>query len=138
MSALTASETKALRTFELLEPILKNTLTRFEQQELSNIDRSYFVLTLALLGFGYEFRGNSQAALEYYSRGLQFEPYNDALLVARGTLLYGTSPRAITDLEMAIRDWLPSGLALRLSCPSQSGERPLRGRAENSASKRSA
>ncbi|HLN26346.1 MAG TPA: hypothetical protein VK395_01225 [Gemmataceae bacterium] len=103
MSALSASETQALRTFELLEPILKSTLTKFEQQELSNIDRSYFVLTLALLGFGYQFRGNSQAALEYYSRGLQLEPYNDALLVDRGTLLYGTSTRAVTDLEMAIR-----------------------------------
>lgn len=100
--ARTVSEAEGHLMFELLEPILKNTLTRFEQQEPGNLDRSSYVETLALLGFGYEFVGNSQAALEFYSRGLQFEPDNDGLLVARGILLYGTSPRAITDLEIAI------------------------------------
>ena len=102
MSARTTSETEWHRVFELLEPILKSTLLRFDQQDLSKIDRSSYVMTLALLGFGYEFLGKWQAALEFYSRGLQLEPYNDALLVARGILLY-TSPRAILDLEMAIR-----------------------------------
>jgi tetratricopeptide (TPR) repeat protein len=102
-SARTISETEGHLVFERLEPILKNTLARFEQQEPSNFDRSSYVATLALLGFGYEFVGNLQAALELYSRGLQFEPDNDALLVARGVLQYGTTPRAITDLETATR-----------------------------------
>jgi tetratricopeptide (TPR) repeat protein len=101
MTARTTSETEGRQMFEHLEPILKNTLARFEKQD--QFDRSDYVETLALLGFGYEFVGQSQAALEFYSRGLQFEPDNDGLLVARGVLLYGTSPRAITDLEMAIK-----------------------------------
>ena len=93
--------------FERLEPILANALARFEQQDPGTIDQSSYVMTLALLGFGYEFLGKWQAALEFYSRGLQLDPYNDALLVARGVLLYGTSPRAIADLETALRTGSP-------------------------------
>jgi tetratricopeptide (TPR) repeat protein len=103
MSARTRSETEANRVFEYLEPILKNTLSRIEKDALSEIDRWPHVTIVALLGFGYEFLGKWQAALEFYSRGLQLEPYYDALLVARGILLYGTSPRSLTDLEMAIQ-----------------------------------
>jgi tetratricopeptide (TPR) repeat protein len=102
MAARTASETEAQRVFAFLEPILKNTVSRFEQQDPSKIDHSSYVMTLGLLGFDYEFLGKWQTALEFYSRGLQLDPYHEALLVARGILLYGTSPRAITDLEMAI------------------------------------
>jgi tetratricopeptide (TPR) repeat protein len=105
MAARTTSETEGRQMFEHLAPILENTLARFDEQDQP--DRSSYVEALALLGFGYEFVGQSQAALEYYSRGLQLDPYNDALLVARGILLYGTSPRAITDLEMAIRTGSP-------------------------------
>jgi tetratricopeptide (TPR) repeat protein len=101
--ARTLAETEGNLVFELLEPILKNTLTRFEQREPVDFDRSSYVETLALLGLGYEFIGQSQTALEFYSRGLRLEPDNDGLLVARGVLLYGSSPRAITDLEMATR-----------------------------------
>lgn len=107
MSARTTSETESHRVFHLLEPILKSTLARFDQQDLSKIARPSYVTTLALLGFGYEFLGKSQAALELYSQGLQLEPDNDALLVARGILLYGTSPRAFTDLERAVRTGSP-------------------------------
>jgi tetratricopeptide (TPR) repeat protein len=103
MSARTTSEAEGQRVIGLLEPILKDTLIRFEQQEPGKFDRSSYVEALALLGFGCEFLGNTQAALGFYSQGLQLDPYNDALLIARGVLLYGTSPRAITDLEMAIR-----------------------------------
>lgn len=102
MSARATSEVESHRVFESLEPILKDALAKFDQEGLSNVDRSSYVMAIALLGFGYEFRDMSQAALAFYSRGLQLEPYNDALLAARGILLYGTSPRALTDLEMAI------------------------------------
>jgi tetratricopeptide (TPR) repeat protein len=105
--AMAASETETQQAIQRLEPILKNTLARFEQQDPSTVNLSIYVATLSLLGAGYEFRGATQTALEYYSRGLQVEPYNDALLVARGILLYGTSPRAVTDLEMAIRTGSP-------------------------------
>jgi tetratricopeptide (TPR) repeat protein len=107
MSARTMSETEANQVFERLEPILKDTLSRIEQKDPNEVDRSTYVTLLALLGFGYEFLGKTQAALELYSRGLQVEPDNDALLVARGILLYGTSTRAVTDLEMAIRHGSP-------------------------------
>lgn len=107
MSARSASETEAHQAFERLGPILKHTLDRFDQQERGKSDRSAYVTALALLGFGYEFLGQSQAAVEFYSRGLQLEPDNDALLVARGILLYGTSPRAISDLETAIKQGSP-------------------------------
>ncbi len=90
MSARTTSETEAHQVFERLEPILRSILAMLEQQDRSNIDRSTFIMTLALLGSGYEFLGKWQAALEFYSRVLQLEPNNDALLVARGILLYGT------------------------------------------------
>jgi len=107
MSARTTSEAEAHRVFELLEPILKSTLAEFEQQDPSKIDYKSYVMALALLGFSYEFLGKWQAAGEFYSRGLQLDPYNDALLVARGILLYGTSPRALSDLDMAIRTGSP-------------------------------
>jgi tetratricopeptide (TPR) repeat protein len=103
MSALTTSETEERQVFERLEPILRSTVARFEKQDLSQFDRSSFVRTLALLGFGYEFLGRMQDALELYTRGLQLEPNNDGLLVARGILLYGTSIRAISDFERAIK-----------------------------------
>src|ERR1019366_7406551 len=48
-----------------------------------------------------------QAALKYYAEGLQADPDNDGLLVARGMLLYGTSLRAEADFELAIRRGSP-------------------------------
>jgi tetratricopeptide (TPR) repeat protein len=107
MSARTKSETEANHRFKRLEPILRNTLARIESTDPSEIDRSTYVTVLALLGFGNEFLGKTQFARDYYSRGLEVEPGNDALLVARGTILYGISARAITDLEMAIRHGSP-------------------------------
>jgi tetratricopeptide (TPR) repeat protein len=56
-----------------------------------------------LLGFCHEFLGENQAALGYYSKGLTVNPTNDALLVARGILLYSESPRAIEDFKLAIQ-----------------------------------
>jgi tetratricopeptide (TPR) repeat protein len=103
MSARTKSEIEANRVFKRLEPILGNALAQMKQDDLNEVDRSSYVTILALLGFGNEFLGKSQAAQSFYSQGLQVEPDNDALLVARGRLLYGTSARAITDLEMAIK-----------------------------------
>ena len=47
--------------------------------------------------------GENPAALNYYSRGIAADPANDVLLVARGILLYGESPRAVTDFESAIQ-----------------------------------
>ena len=102
-SLRTVSETEANKRFHRLVAILEKALVRFEQGDASAVDRSSYVTTIALLGFAHEFLGKSKLALENYSRGLQIDPTNDALLVARGILLYGTSERAITDFEMAIQ-----------------------------------
>jgi tetratricopeptide (TPR) repeat protein len=103
MSARLKSETEANHLFAQIEPILKNTLVRMRGADPSNIDRSTSVTLLSLLGFGYEFLGKAQAAWELYSEALQLDPRNDALYVARGMLLYGTSTRAIADFESAIQ-----------------------------------
>jgi len=102
-SAMANSVMESQQEVRRLEPILKETIVRFEQQDPSNINRSVHVSAISLLGAGYEICGETQTAMDYYSKGLQLEPYNDALLAARGILQYGTSPRALTDLEMAIR-----------------------------------
>jgi tetratricopeptide (TPR) repeat protein len=102
-AARSAPEAEAKR----LIPVLERTLTRIEQGDESGVDRSSYAMAAALLGFCHEFLGDNQAALDYYSRGLQFVPNNDGLLVARGILLYGTSPRAITDFELAIQNNSP-------------------------------
>jgi len=103
-SATAVSETEAHRVFARLKPILQSALARFDEQDPSRLDRSSYVMTLGLLGFGYEFLGDRQAALQAYSRALQLDPHNDAFLVARGVLLYGASPRAVADLETAVHN----------------------------------
>ena len=72
------------------------------------MDHSSYAMAASLLGFSYEFLGETQLAqANYYTRGLAAQPQNDGLLVARGILLYGSSPRAITDLELAVRQGSP-------------------------------
>ena len=90
------------RVFEKVEPIVKTAVSRLESQEPASLDRSSYVTALGLLGIGNQVLGKLDAALEFYSRGLLLDPYNDSLLVARGLLLYGRSPQAISDLEAAI------------------------------------
>ena len=102
-SIRTAPEPQSTALFRRLIPILRNTLARFEQGDASAVDRLSYEMTVGLLGFAHEYLGEAQVALEMYSRGLRFAPANHALLVARGILLYGTSPRAATDFEFAIR-----------------------------------
>jgi tetratricopeptide (TPR) repeat protein len=106
-TARSLPEADARQLFRRLIPVLQSTLRRIEAGDESGVDRSSYAMTVALLGFCYEFVGEMQAALDYYSRGLQAQPYNDGLLVARGILLYGSSPRAVTDFELAIRHGSP-------------------------------
>ncbi len=98
-----ASGAGANERFQRLARILENTINRFEQEDLSTLDRSSYVMTITNLGLVQEFLGETQRAAESYSRGLKLAPDNDELLVARGMLLYGTSARAISDLERAVR-----------------------------------
>ncbi|MHB1423788.1 MAG: tetratricopeptide repeat protein [Gemmataceae bacterium] len=106
MAARLKSDTDANRVFQQLEPILTNTIARMQRGDPNEIDRSTYVTLLSLLGFGYEFLGKTQVALQLYSDALRIEP-NDALYVARGMLLYGTSAQAITDFETAMQHGTP-------------------------------
>ncbi len=60
-------------------------------------------MTCALLGLCHELLGERQPAESSFTRGITADPSNDGLLVARGILLYGESPRAVKDLELAIQ-----------------------------------
>ncbi len=100
-------EVDAAQLFRQLIPVLGGALARIEAGDESGIDRASYAMAAALLGFSHEFLGETQPALDFYSRGLAAQPDNDGLLVARGILLYGSSPRAIQDLESAARQGSP-------------------------------
>jgi tetratricopeptide (TPR) repeat protein len=74
------------------------------ETEGEDVDRGPRVMAFTLAGFAHEFLGETQAAIDFYSQGLQIDPYHDALLIARGMLLYGTSPRAIADFDLAVQN----------------------------------
>jgi tetratricopeptide (TPR) repeat protein len=103
----TALNAEARNGFRRLIPILEQTLIRIEKGDEGGVDQSAYAMVVALLGFCYEFLGDFQHALDYYSRGLRANPYNDGLLTARGILLYGSSSRAINDFELAVRNGCP-------------------------------
>jgi tetratricopeptide (TPR) repeat protein len=105
--AFTAARSAPESEVRRLIAVLERTLTRIEEGDESGVDRSSYAMAAGLLGFCHEFLGEIQAAVEYYSRCLQFFPNDHALLVARGILLYGSSPRAITDFELAIQNNSP-------------------------------
>jgi tetratricopeptide (TPR) repeat protein len=106
-AARSLPEADAADVFRRLIPVALRALARIEAGDESGVDGSSYAIAVALLGFSHEFLGETQPALEYYSRGLQAQPYNDGLLVARGILLYGSSPRAIADLELAAQQRSP-------------------------------
>jgi tetratricopeptide (TPR) repeat protein len=97
------SDAESAKVRRELVGTLERNLARLEQDQHAASRTSAYAMTAGLLGFCHEFLENSGAAVTYYSRGLQVKPNEDGLLVARGILLYGTSPRAITDLERAAR-----------------------------------
>jgi tetratricopeptide (TPR) repeat protein len=101
--ALGLPEAEASHLSRRLIPILESTLNKVTESNEGVLDASTQSMTCALLGFCHEYLGQNQAALGYYSKGLVVAPSNDALLVARGILLYGESPRAVADFELAIK-----------------------------------
>jgi tetratricopeptide (TPR) repeat protein len=82
--------------------ILERNLSRIEKDEGVASASLAYSMTVGLLGVYHAFLGNVGAAVDYYSRGLQVNPNDDDMLVSRGILQYGTSPRAITDFEYAV------------------------------------
>ena len=93
-SARRLPEWEASQHVKRLILVLESALNKIEQADERNVDGSTYSTTCGLLGFCHEYLGENQAALDYYSKGLLTAPSNDGLLVARGILLYGESPRA--------------------------------------------
>ena len=100
--ARTTSNAESAQLYRRLISILEKNKTQIEQDKGTASRELAYDLTVGLLGFCHELLGNTGAAVDYYSRGLQTNPNNDGLLAARGILLYGTSPRAISDFEQAV------------------------------------
>jgi tetratricopeptide (TPR) repeat protein len=97
------SEPEAAATYRRLIPILERTLSRMEgMEDADRPDRTGLVLWL--LASCHERLGETRHAYEYYSRAIQRDPTDHALLVARGQLVYGTNSRAsAADFEQAIQ-----------------------------------
>lgn len=58
--------------------------------------------TVALRGYCYGILGDAERALQFYNQGLEANPNNDDLRVARGMLRYGIDPSAIKDFQDAV------------------------------------
>ena len=97
-----ASEAESAQLYRELVPILERNLARIEKDGGAASRVPEYEMTAGKLGVCHELLGNSGAAANYFSRGLQVNPNNDGLLTARGILQYGTSPRAISDFEQAV------------------------------------
>lgn len=96
-----AATSESVQCLRSLIPILERNLARIEQDEGTPEQATALYTSLGILGFCQERLGNAGAAVHYYSLGLQARPEDDALLVARGILLYGSDPRALVDFEQA-------------------------------------
>ncbi len=86
-----------------LIPMLERSVMRIEAGDDGGLNRSFYIESIALLGLCHVSLSENQKAIEYFSQGLQTDPYNTALLVARGVARYGASPLAIKDFELAIQ-----------------------------------
>jgi tetratricopeptide (TPR) repeat protein len=93
---------QAIHFFRSQIPILERNLAKIESDDTSAYRVSAYTMSASLLGFCYEFLGNAGAAVHSFSRGLLMDPDDQGLLIARGILQYGTSPRAISDFEQAL------------------------------------
>jgi tetratricopeptide (TPR) repeat protein len=90
---------------EDLVRVLERSLARMQDEEARQT--STYALAIALAGFCFDHLGDTRAALRYYNLGLAADPTNDALLVARGILRYGTDSGAAADFQQAIRCGTP-------------------------------
>ncbi|WP_172992145.1 tetratricopeptide repeat protein [Lacipirellula parvula] len=63
---------------------------------------SLYSMACGLLGFIYDHLGNYNEALSAYNRGIEANPTNDGLIVARGILQYGKTSESISDFERAV------------------------------------
>lgn len=101
--ALSGAPGESARLLRDLIPILERNVGRIEGDEATPSRSPALHLSLGILGLCHEYLGNAGPAVNCYSLGLQVKPDDDSLLVARGMLLYGSGPRALTDFEQAVQ-----------------------------------
>lgn len=99
----TKTSPESAQLYQDLIEILERTLARINEEGGAASDESRYIMTVGLLGFCNEVLGNAGAAADFYTRGLEVGPDEGSLLLARGVLLYGSSPRAVIDLERAVQ-----------------------------------
>lgn len=91
-----------MQTCKQLIPILEHVLIKLNER--GDLDRQAVGgMAVCLLAELYRETGDKPKAYFYYSRAIQLDPSNDALLTSRGMLMYGASPGAIDDFEKAIQ-----------------------------------
>lgn len=93
------AEPDAGNVFRSLVPVLTKALPGIPEEEKT----SFYLMGLMLLAFCHERLGETNAALDYYSRGVRIKPSDDALLTGRGILTYGKSPQSALDFEQAVK-----------------------------------
>jgi tetratricopeptide (TPR) repeat protein len=99
--ATSLSEHDAVPIYRRLIGILTPLLERTSRgPTLESAPVSMIVLRLATC---HRWLGEIPSAYHYYSLAIALEPWNAAILVARGIIVYGTDPAAISDLEQAIK-----------------------------------
>jgi tetratricopeptide (TPR) repeat protein len=95
--------TEARPTLESLIPIFEQVIVRLETSGEGTSNPALLAAALSLAGFASEHLDLTDRARDYYDRGLLLFPNNDALLVARGILLYGReTERSVRDFETAL------------------------------------
>jgi tetratricopeptide (TPR) repeat protein len=100
-SAGNATPEQTVSTCERLIPLVEVAVQRLQADPDGDALATF--AGLVMLGACYRTRGDTQAAVRYYSQALQMDPSNAPLYSARGILLYGSSPRAISDFELSIQ-----------------------------------
>src|SRR5208337_2668316 len=100
--AASISEHDAAPIYRRLINVLTPLLLRNKDEEGLEHPTQVSMILLLLATF-HRWLGELPQAYEYYSRAMVLEPWNDALLVARGIIVYGTNPSAIADFEQAIK-----------------------------------
>jgi len=96
------SDIDSLPVYEQLIPVLEATLKRIEKAS-PPYPRSLLSMAISLLAACNEHLQYIDQAFYYYSVAIKLDPKNSALLVARGKLMYGDHPSALTDFRDAIR-----------------------------------
>ena len=86
------------RLINVVTPLLRRTKDELGLEHPSEVSMIYLLLATC-----YRWLGEIKEAYDYYSRALAIEPWNVPVRIARGIIVYGTSPSAITDFEQAIK-----------------------------------